>query len=386
MKKILVLFALLLSIQVVAQKSAIQTAINYLRYEDLDKAKDAIDGASTNESTSGMAKTWFYKGSIYHAIYESKNEKFSGLKPGSLDEARKAYVKTMELDPKGEYKEDVLNRLSVLTGQLLNDGVDCFRDAKYAEAQEKFETSAGISEKYFGKTDTLAIYNAALAADKKGSSKEAIVYYKKLTEMNYGGAKTYSLLTKLYLIEKDTAAALQNLNSARQKFPEDKDLVTSQLNIYIMSGRTKEAFDQMDLAIKSDPENAQLHYIKGNLADQMGNLTVAEACYKQSLTLKPENADVNYSLGALYFNQGAEILNQSNKIPLSKTAEYDKAKKAYEAKFKESQPYFEKAYQINPKDMGTLQSLRQLYAQIGDLPKAEEMKKQIEVLKASSGK
>ena len=73
MKKISVLFALLLSVQmVVAQKAAVQSAINYLRYDDLDKAKAAIDGASTNEGSMGMSKTWYYKGCIYQAIYESE--------------------------------------------------------------------------------------------------------------------------------------------------------------------------------------------------------------------------------------------------------------------------------------------------------------------------
>jgi hypothetical protein len=43
MKRISVLFALILLVQFTfAQKAAVQSAINYLRYDDLDKAKEAI--------------------------------------------------------------------------------------------------------------------------------------------------------------------------------------------------------------------------------------------------------------------------------------------------------------------------------------------------------
>ena len=53
-----------------------------------------------------MSKTWYYRGQIYHAIFESTKEQFKALKPGSLDEAYQAYEKTLELDTKGEYKEE----------------------------------------------------------------------------------------------------------------------------------------------------------------------------------------------------------------------------------------------------------------------------------------
>ena len=56
MKRLLALLVLFVSLSASAQKAAVQTAINYLRYEDLDKAKEAIDGAVVTESTMGMSK------------------------------------------------------------------------------------------------------------------------------------------------------------------------------------------------------------------------------------------------------------------------------------------------------------------------------------------
>ena len=91
----MLLIACLASTSIFAQKSAIQTAYNYLRYDDLDKAKEAIDQAATNPSSNTISKTWYYRGQIYHAIYESTKEPFQALKPGSLDQAFLSYEKTI---------------------------------------------------------------------------------------------------------------------------------------------------------------------------------------------------------------------------------------------------------------------------------------------------
>lgn len=378
MKRLLVLLAVLVSLTASAQKAAVQTAINYYRYEDLDKAKEAIDGACTNESSMGMSKAWYYRGLIYHALHESTNAKFAALKPGALDEARKSYEKTIELDTKNEYKDDILKRLEILASQSLNGGVDMYREAKYPEAMKFFQASADINKKYFNRLDTLALYNAGLAADKSGDVTTALNNFKLLTDANYGGAKLFSLMANMYLTQKDTANALMTINQGRQKYPEDGTLITQGLNIYLSSGRDKEAYAQNEDALKSDPNNAVLYYIKGNLADKLGKRDEAIGAYKKALELKADYFDAAYNLGAMFFNDGAEMSNKANQIPASKIAEYEAAKKKFEAKFKEALPYLEKAHELNPKDMSTMQSLKQVYLRIGDMKKAEEIKKAME--------
>ncbi|MBK9320495.1 MAG: hypothetical protein IPM91_17960 [Bacteroidetes bacterium] len=381
MKYLFISITLLLSLNVNGQKAAVQTAYNYLRYDDLDKAKEAIDGAVQNESTIGMSKAWYYRGSIYHAIYESTKEKFAPLKPGSLKEALKSYEKTIELDTKKEFYDDVIKRMEIVASQSLNTGVDNFRENKYPEALVAFQTSADINKKYFNRFDTLAIYNAGLAADKAKDATTALNYFKILTDANYGGSKLYSLMANMYLDQKDTANALLVINQGRQKFPEDASLITQGLNIYLSSGKDKEAYTQNEEALKADPGNPVLYYIKGNLADKLGKKEEAIAAKSHRSPEKADYFDAVYNLGALFFNEGADMANKANSIAPSKVAEYDAAKKKFEAKFKEALPYLEKAYQLNPKDIGTMQSLKQLYTRIGDLAKAGEMKKALEATK-----
>jgi tetratricopeptide (TPR) repeat protein len=157
MKKIIVLSLVLLSVNLQAQKVAVQTAYNYLRYDELDKAKEAIDAAALHESTMGSAKTWYYRGNIYQAIYGTSKEKYLPLKPGSLDQARISFEKTMELDTKKEYSEEVTRNLYSIASQFLNDGVDAFKDSKYDEAVKNFEMAAEVNKKNFNKVDTCYI-------------------------------------------------------------------------------------------------------------------------------------------------------------------------------------------------------------------------------------
>src|SRR6185436_18633202 len=104
--------------------------------------------------------------------------------------------------------DDLNKSMAILGSQFLNDGVDKFRDKDYAGAVNMFESSADISKTYFNKTDTLAIYNAALAAEKGKDNVKAKKYYQQVIDLNYQGAKGYNFLSKIYMAEKDTANAL----------------------------------------------------------------------------------------------------------------------------------------------------------------------------------
>ena len=382
MKKLnIILIAFFATTSLNAQKSAIQTAYNYLRYDDLDKAKEAIDQAAENPTSNTMAKTWFYRGQIYHAIYESTKEQFKSLKPGSLEQAFRSYEKTKELDTKNEYKEDLEKRYPILTSQFLNSGVDYFQAKEYSEALDCFEKSLTISSKYSKNVDSLAILNAAIAAEKSNNNEKALKYYNNLIGINYGGAKTYLMLASFQLNTKDTTASLTTLKAGRQKFPSNIDLSNAEWKLTLSSGKEAEASVQIDQAIINDPKNPDLYYAKGVLNDKLGKPDIARMAYLKAIEIKPDHFDANYNLGAMLFNEAAELVNKANDLPASKQKEFDEYKKKYQAKFIESKPYFEKAYMLNPKDMATLQNLRQVYTRLNELDKSAEIKKVIESLK-----
>lgn len=83
--------------------------------------------------------------------------------------------------------------------------------------------------------------------------------------------------------------------------------------------------------------------------------------YKKSLELDPNNYDVNFNLGVLSFNEAVEIKKKVDLLDMTAyKTEGKKIEEQAESKFKESLPYFEKAYSIK-KEEDVKSSLRSLY-------------------------
>jgi tetratricopeptide (TPR) repeat protein len=83
-----------------------------------------------------------------------------------------------------------------------NAGIENFKAAKYPEALSNFEKSIQLNEEFLQKTDSNAIYNAALSAEKSQNYDKAIQYFQKSIDINYGGKEDgpllYSLLAESY--------------------------------------------------------------------------------------------------------------------------------------------------------------------------------------------
>ena len=199
--------------------------------------------------------------------------------------------------------------------------------------------------------------------------------------MKLNEPKIYLFLSKIYKSEGDSAKALSIVQLGRQRFPADNAMVIEELNFYLASGKSKEALEPLNLAISKDDKNPELFFARGSIYDKLGDTDKAKADYLKAIELNPEDFDAYYNLGAMYFNSAADLANKANSIAPGKQKEYDEAKSKAEAKFKEAQPFLEKAFQLNPKDLSTISSLKQLYVRIGDMKKAEEMKKAMDGIK-----
>ena len=104
-KLIFILIAACVSSISFAQKSQVVSAWNYLNNGELDKAKTSINTATNDEVTKIMAKTWYYRGNIYLAIYNDTTRK-PAKEFADLTEAYNSYKKAKEFDTKGELPAD----------------------------------------------------------------------------------------------------------------------------------------------------------------------------------------------------------------------------------------------------------------------------------------
>ena len=85
MKKItFLLFAVIISAAASAQKGKITAAETFIREGAFDKAKEAIEAAIINPKSMNLAKTYYVKGKLCQAAFDSGDPKFMGLYPDIL--------------------------------------------------------------------------------------------------------------------------------------------------------------------------------------------------------------------------------------------------------------------------------------------------------------
>lgn len=366
-----------------AQNAEVVNAYNYLKFKELDKAKISIDKAITDVKTGASAKTWYYRGLIYQDITESPDANVQAFDNQSLDKAVESYVKSMELDAKKQYIDDIKKRIPYLQNRYVNKGIDAYKSKDYVVATENFEKSFNISEKIFNKIDTSLLYNVAISAQLGGMKDKQKASLGRLIELKYPEPEIYRSMAGLYLAEKDTTKGLEYINMGRTAYPANNSLMIDELNIYINRGQTKQMIEKMVAATEADPKNKTLKFALGATYDNMGKKTEAEAAYKSAIALDSNYFDAYYNLGAMYYNQGVEIYNKTKDLPMSKEKEYNAGKKKYTEAFNKSLPYLEKALILQPSDVNTMLSLKEVYAKLDMLAKSSEMRKRIEAVKGA---
>lgn len=376
MKKLLLTALMLVtSVALYAQSQKVQTAIISQRYGELDKAKAAIDEAVVHEKTINNAKAWYYRGDIYLQMHG--NEKFGTLSDDPLKVALESFRRCLELDTKNDFSDEIKNsKMRLVVANLYNRGVEEFVAKNYAKSLATFETVMIQTP-----SDTNVVFNAALAAEKVKESAKAKQYFGKLIELGYKKPAIYQTLAAIAKEEKDTAAAINYLSAGRKEFPGEIGLVIDELNIYLLQNRQAEAIKNLQEAVQLDPKNQSLWFALGVAYDQTKQQAKAAENYLKAIEIKADYFDALYNLGALYFNNAAELQNAANKIPFNEQKKYDAAVLKAQEEFKKALPYLEKAHEIEPKDKNTIISLQQLYTALKQNDKAMEMKKKKDALK-----
>ena len=355
----------------------------------IKEAKDFIDQAFVNESTSNDPKMWNYRAPIYLQI---------ALKEPSLDEdailkATEAHIKSLQKDEKGRVivrkwttEEDILAGLIQCGYKLFNVAIDKYNAKDYTGALKYYNAIFDIIPldaedqlKRGNITKETILYNSFFASSKMKDNATSKKLLQQLIDINFNEPAIYIHMSNVFLEDKNTDKALEYLKLGRDMFEGDQSLINTEINLYIQLGRTSELIEKLGEAIALDSENDLLYFNRGTIYDQEGDFVNAEKDYKASLAINPDAFGTNYNLGALYFNAGVAINNKANDTSSNKI--FEKLKKEAEASFAKALPFLETAYELNGEDKNTLLSLKQLYYLSGDYKKSEEMKKQIEELK-----
>ncbi len=388
MKKLglLLIGALLLSTLTYAQKGKVAAALTYLDNGELEKALQTVEIAEKNPKTANWYKTYYAKGRVLQAIAESKDPKVKKLVENPLVKAYENYQKAIKLDEKHKIAKTIEIYLPMLNNDFINMGVKAFQDQKFEDAMNAFEYALKVGEdKVFGGVvDTSLIYNAGLAAYNGKLWDKSIQHISKAIDMNYGGSAAYILLKNAYMEKGDTLAAKKTLQEGFDKYPTDKNIIFELINYYLLiENDSQAALDYIRKGLEKDPENASLYFAEGLALDKIGKHQEAIKAYKESISRDSTFLNSYYNLGALIFNDGVNMFNECNKI-----MDNDKFKACVaqaDEKFKESLPYLERAHELDPKEINTMETLKVLYYRLHMYDKRDQIVKELEAAKNSAG-
>lgn len=381
MKKYAILFSLLIVFGLThAQNGKRNSAFNFMRSGNLPKAKAAIDDAIQHKKTMNDPKTWLYKGEIYIEIAKSP---LADLVKISNEEAAKegyeALLKAQSMDTENEFAEDLNIYLGMSAEVFFNIAVAKYNEKIYPDAGKYFNKSFNISES-IGRIDTTALFNGAMAYNKAEEFDKSREKYAKLFEMDYNSVTAYYSYTNLLKMAGDTVKAQQVIEKGRSMYPTDFNLILAETNIFLETGQTEKALENLKLALTLDDSNYTIYYAVGAQYDLIFNndqfsdeqrlaaFDESEAAYLKAMELKEDFFDATYNLGALYFNKGVFYLTKADALPYGDKG-YEPLKNKGDGFLTKALPYLEKALSLKPDDYNTLFSLRQIYSRTGQTEK-----------------
>lgn len=348
MKKII---AITTSILVTSAMTFAQVTDAVLYHKDgqLDKAKEAIDEATSNEKQSTKTKTWFYSGAIYKDLAKAQPE--PQKKYEYFTTSVNAFQKAIDLDNSEQFVGQSKDSRKEIYGLIFNEGVGFHNSNDFANAMKFDELAADVQIDDVS-SRVNALINASIAAAQLNNMDKGIALNKKILELNPNDKETYLELILLHDKKGDDAAAMKYAETASAKFPEDKRFTNEVARLAIKSGNADEAIAKLKVASDKEPTNTLYLNKIAELYSELDKPKDAETYYKKALAVDPNNVDANYNLGSFYFNQAADYIKQMNDLDLNadprKSA--DLRSKAMD-NFNNCLPYYEKVYpQLSPEE------------------------------------
>ncbi|MGZ4049564.1 MAG: tetratricopeptide repeat protein [Bacteroidia bacterium] len=176
------------------------------------------------------------------------------------------------------------------------------------------------------------------------------------------------LATTLY---NDAAASLDSIDYkiAIEDFEKFKEY-------YLLVDPSQENFKQKDIDFSLAIASQYTKIFESNRKGKADFLNLAKAAYNKVLSLDPNNISANYNMGILYYNQAVNLINQSD-FDLDIVALNDVQDNSINL-FKESLPFMEKAYSLDPNRRETLLGLSGIYFSLNEKEKSDEFKQKLE--------
>lgn len=216
-------------------------------------------------------------------------------------------------------------------------------------------------------------FGLGLAYLRAGDAAAAVAPLRQSSELSPDDALSAVYYSRALLLSDQGAEAVNVLEAASERFPDDADIQTSLLNAYARSGNTDRAIEQYEVAIQgAGAEDPVVRYNYGALLLNAGRYDEAIEQLDEAVRLNPENADAYYNLGASYQNKAAALNDQANQS--EDNTEAQRLTDARDENLEASLPYLQRARELSAAqgdESSVCLALFRVYTQLGRVDAAE---------------
>ena len=270
-----------------------------------------------------------------------------------LAKSLEAYKKAAELDVKGSKTKDINTAIKTISEKYYTDAFVAYQLGDKAKAAKCFEASAAAAATApYNTPDWSAIYNAGvMSLENKDIEKAKNCFETALANGYEQDGSVYANLSEVSFAAKDTLAARKYLEEGFGKYPENVQVMTSLINLYIATKEDpKKLIELLDLAKKQMPDNPSLYYVEGDIWAKLKDYDNAVKAYDKCAEVNPKYEMGHYGQGVMWFNRALEIQEEANALPYSEYKKYDALQEELSATLKKCLKPFETAFEVSEND------------------------------------
>ena len=299
------------------------------------------------------------------AVYKDKNLYFDGnnlviievTKPSyqgdALAKALEAYSKAASLDEKGKKTKEITEAIETIANNYGQDAYTAYQLGNTAKASELFARQAeAAATAPLSRIDTVAVYYSGLMAAEAQNFAFAKKQFDRTMALGYmADGAIYANLYECALSQKDTLAAKKYLEDGFVKFPENSQVLTNLINLYITTNEDPvKLIGLLGKAKEQMPDNASLYYVEGDIYGRLKDYENAVKSYRKAGEVNPEYEMGYYGEGVMWYNRALALQEEANALPYSEYKKYDALQEELKVALKNCIDPFEKCYAITKND------------------------------------
>lgn len=359
-----------------------------------------ITPAFSDPETANLAQTYYIPGKAMFGEFDQLfgYKQFNKLPENGdkkmaddLIEGYAYYVKALPLDTvkdakgkiKTKYSKDIVNTLTGHAADYNNAALTYWELKEFNNAYKAWDIFLGMYEtepfaeqlRKNAPADTVlgeVYYNQALAAWQADSLANALNSFKNAQRKGYNKKQLYDYAIAVASNMSDQNSVYDWATQGQALYgKEDPSYLGHIINTYLQNKDFDKAFSIVDEAIANDPDNAQYYFVKGVLYDNRDKKADAKAMFGKAVELNPEFVQALTQYGAALCQEAYKLSDEAPTTAAESQAFFDAKIKPL---FEEAARYLEKAWSLDNDNMDALRYLDNIYYNLKDEKKQEEIK------------